>query len=252
MEGGAALKLLTLSRLSFTCMHLELQVSSKVGVLFRRLLGLMLDTHMFFVRPVFPLAAWEVLVPQISPATFHPQPQVLVGAHPPAISQGACFILRLQLIACCAGHTEQNLHGFRTTASDWQQCENCELELEHRRVMHAVAHLQGIIKNIYVCSCSSSSTSLFEILYFVLEMGKLPRRNGQPVLPWMQCQGCKAWFKNAKKITGFNKFGTTYCYCDNCWMYWDNYNCWMYWDNCNYYYYHWYPQCLQAVKNCSN
>ncbi len=134
MEGGAALKLLTLSRLSFTCMHLEL-VSSKVGVLFRRLLGLMLDTHMFFVRPVFPLAAWEVLVPQISPATFHPQPQVLVGAHPPAISQGACFILRLQLIACCAGHTEQNLHGFRTTASDWQQCKNCELELEHRRVM---------------------------------------------------------------------------------------------------------------------
>ena len=108
---------------------------------------LMLETHMFFVRPVFPWAAWEVLVPQISPATFHPPP--LVVAHPPAISQAACFILRLQSIACCAGHTEQNLHGFRTTASDWQQCENCELELEHKRVMQLHAHLQGIIKNIY-------------------------------------------------------------------------------------------------------
>ena len=99
---------------------------------------------------------------------------------------------------------------------------------------------------MYVCSGSSSSTSLFEILYFVLGMGKLARRNGQPVLPWMQCQGCKEWFKNAEKIKGFNKFGTTYC--DNCWMYWDNYNCWMYWDAYNYYYYHWYPQCLQAVQ----
>ena len=209
----------------------------------------MLETHMFFVRPVFPWAAWEVLVPQISPATFHPPP--LVVAHPPAISQAACFILRLQSIACCAGHTEQNLHGFRTTASDWQQCENCELELEHKRVMQLHAHLQGIIKNIYICSCSSSSTPLFEILYFVLEMGKLPRRNykGQPVLPWMQCQGCKDWFKNVEKISGSNKFGA--CYCDICWMYWDI-NCWMYWDSCNYYYYHWYPHCLQAVKNCSN
>ena len=79
-------------------------------------------------------------------------------------------------------------------------------------------------------------------------MGKrLPRRNGQPVLPWMQCPGCEGWFKNAEKIKDFNKFVTT-CYCDNCWMYWDNYNCWMYWDACNYYYYRWYPQCLQAVQ----
>ena len=204
-------------------MHLEL-VSSKVGILFRRLpIGLMLETHMFFVRPVFPWAAWEVLVPQISPATFHPQPQVLVGAHPPAISQGACFILRLQSIACCAGHTEQNLHGFRTTASDWQQCENCELELEHRRVMHAVAHLQGIIKNIYVCSCSSSSTSLFEILYFVLEMVLIKRRRGKAILPWVQCPGCEAWMKPTKKMVDFSEFADGDTYCDNCWMYWDYY-----------------------------
>ena len=66
------------------------------------------------------------------------------------------------------------------------------------------------------------AASLFEILDFVLEMmGKLARRNGQPVLPWMQCQGCKDWFKNAEKIKNFNKFGTSYC--DNCWMYWDYY-----------------------------
>ena len=107
-------------------MHLEL-VSSKLAVLFWRLLWLMLGTFMFFVRPVFPLAVWVVLVPQISSATFHPQP--LVVARPPAICQAACCILPLQVIAGCAGNTEQNFHGFRTTA-DWQQCKNSEFELE--------------------------------------------------------------------------------------------------------------------------
>ena len=103
-------------------MHLEL-VSSKLAVLFWRLLWLMLITYMFFVRPVFPLAAWPILVPQISSATFHPQP--LVVANPPAICQVACCILRLQVIAGCAGNTEQNFHGFGTTV-DWQQCKNNE------------------------------------------------------------------------------------------------------------------------------
>ena len=196
---------------------------------------LMLETHMFFVRPVFPWAAWEVLVPQISPATFHPPP--LVVAHPPAISQAACFILRLQSIACCAGHTEQNLHGCRTTASDWQQCENCELELEHKRVMQLHAHLQGIIKNIYICSCSSSSTTLFEILYFVLEMA-LKRRDGKTLMPWVRCATCKVWMKMAHKIKDFDECCEA-CYCENCWMYWDSYF---------YYYPYYYFYFLQGLR----
>ena len=119
----------------------------------------MLETHMFFVRPLFPWAAWEVLVPQISPATFHPQPQVLVGAHPPAISQAACFILRLQSIACCAGHTEQNLHGFGTTASDGNSAKTVNLNLNINEL----------------CSCMHTcKESLRTYIYAAVQVLQLP------------------------------------------------------------------------------
>ena len=118
---------------------------------------LMLETHMFFVRPIFPWAAWEVLVPQISPATFHPPP--LVVAHPPAISQAACFILRLQSIACCAGHTEQNLHGFRTTASDGNGAKTVNLNLNINEL----------------CSCMHTcKESLRTYIYAAVQVLQLP------------------------------------------------------------------------------
>jgi hypothetical protein len=207
---------------------------------------LMLETHMFFVRPIFPWAAWEVLVPQISPATFHPPP--LVVAHPPAISQAACFILCLQSIACCAGHTEQNLHGFRTTASDWQQCENCELELEHKRVMQL--HTYAVrCTCTYAAAGSSLSTSLLRLRFYILSWMALKRCNGKSILPWMQCQGCYAWVKPGmtKDFSEFGR-GDTY-YCDNCWK-WDAYMNYYYYREL--YYYHYYFQCLHAVQNCSN
>ena len=123
----------------------------------------------------------------------------------------------------------------------------------HRRVMQELCSCtlaRNHQEHICICSGSSSSTSLFEILYFVLEMA-LPRRRAKAILPWVQCPGCEAWMKPTKKMVDFSEFADGDTYCDNCWMYWDSYNCWMYWDACNYYYYHWYPQCLQAVHGGS-
>ena len=84
----------------------------------------------------------------------------------------------------------------------------------------------------------------------------LPRRRAKAImmhgLQWVQCPGCEAWMKPTKKMVDFSEFADGDTYCDNCWMYWDNYTCWMYRDACNYYYYLWYPHCLQAVQNCSN